>query len=103
MAQPKVQKVTNDDGSPKVPVDTAPLVPTAFPRVSFWRTTAGILIKRLVFNAVAQVALVLYNDLVAGSVDWSKVKYALAVQVAYIILTFSRDLADEKIPNTTNG
>lgn len=68
-------------------------------RLEFWQTTYGILLKRLFFQAVANVSLILYTDLTAGFVDWEKVKFALATQVVYVILTFSRDIADPHIPN----
>lgn len=72
-------------------------------KLSFWQTVPGILLKRLFFQAVAAVSLVLYNELSAGSVDWAKVQYALATQIVYIVLTFSRDVVDPNLPNSTNA
>ncbi len=45
----------------------------------------------------------MYNELVNNSFDWELVKYALATQIVYVVLTFSRDLADPKLPNNTKS
>lgn len=71
-------------------------------RISIWQTVPGILFKRLFFQALASVMLVVYNQLVSQQIDWGAVKYALATQIVYVVMTFSRDVVDPHIPNSTN-
>ena len=71
--------------------------------ISFWQTTYGILLKRLFFQALAAVSLVMYNQLVNNTIDWNAIRYALATQAIYVVLTFSRDMADPKLPNSTEA
>lgn len=72
-------------------------------KIGFWQTVSGILFKRLFFQGLASVLLVVYNQLVSQQIDWVSVKYALATQVVYVIMTFSRDVVDPHIPNTTDA
>lgn len=69
--------------------------------VDFWHTGVGILIKRVVLSVVANAGLVLYNGLVAESIDWSKVRYAAATTALYIIISTVQTYQDPVIPNTT--
>jgi len=71
--------------------------------ISFWQTTYGILIKRLFFNAVAVIATTLYDQLNGGGIDWAVFQKVIATQVLYIVITFTRDVADPKMPNTTEA
>lgn len=70
--------------------------------VNFWQTSVGILIKRVIYNVIAQAGLVLYTGVINNSVDWSAVRYAAVTQVLYIVITAARDRADPHIPNTTS-
>lgn len=72
-------------------------------KTGFWQTTSGILVKRLVFQAIALVATALYDQLQNGSLNWEVIQAVVATQVLYVIMTFARDLADPKMPNTTNS
>ena len=72
-------------------------------KISFWQTTYGILIKRLFFNAVAVVATTLYDQLNGDGINWVVFQKVIATQVLYIVMTFTRDIADPKLPNTTHA
>lgn len=72
-------------------------------KLSFWSTTYGILLKRVLFQFLSGITLVIYNQLSSNAIDFSAIRYALATQLVYIVMTFSRDLADQKIPNSTEA
>lgn len=71
--------------------------------VTFWQTTYGILLKRLFFQALAVVATTLYDQLTGGGINWAAVQTVLATQLLYVVMTFSRDVVDPKLPNTTKS
>lgn len=72
-------------------------------RIGFFQTTYGILIKRLIFNAIAVIATTFYDQLNGGGIDWQVVQKVLATQFLYIVMTFTRDVADPKLPNSTKA
>lgn len=67
--------------------------------VGFWHTAVGITIKRVAWQVVAAVLLIVFDALTSPSINWNEVVIAARVQVAYIILATLQTVNDPQIPN----